>query len=412
MLLKQLLQQPKFAANLLFRNPFREAASEQLVKEVIALANADVEGPRYIVFGVNLATMQGSGVVGISESAMADLKKAHRAVSALVEPLVHLAFIYDKIEGRLVGALEIDGCDDAPYAVRQDAKPLTAGQSWIIENRTLRAIGADDLERIRARTARRQTWEVAVGFDGQPDCDLLKVDVPDRSNPPSIHERHAAKKSFDWKKAAKDAVGTMNTRVLRLMHTREHGPDAKFDNRGLETLIGIFEGAGKDHTDADNHYIFEEKALRLNLTVRNKGQERLDDVTLELVLPRAADFSVADRLYADPKDKQAQLRAQVAGYPEVQCGKDDFRVHAALGNVEPNRTVHAFRCPLRLVVGPKMEGQKVAILYRLRARNRGGFCRGRLKLEFRKLPTLTELRGDDGRDSYKQAILLWCRTRP
>lgn len=47
------------------------------------------------------------------------LTKAHRAVSALVKPIVHLAFIFDKIEGRLVGALEIDGCDDGPDAYKQ-----------------------------------------------------------------------------------------------------------------------------------------------------------------------------------------------------------------------------------------------------------------------------------------------------
>jgi hypothetical protein len=104
MLLKQLLQRPRVAPNLLFRNPFMEEGPEQLVKEIIGLANADVDGPRYIVFGINLASMQGSGIVGLSESAMANLKKARRAVSTLIEPVVGLAFIYDKIEGRLVGS--------------------------------------------------------------------------------------------------------------------------------------------------------------------------------------------------------------------------------------------------------------------------------------------------------------------
>jgi len=74
MLLKQLVQQTSASANLLFCDPFARFDSEQLVKEVIGLANADVEGPRYIIFGINLGSMEGSGVVGISDSAMSGLK--------------------------------------------------------------------------------------------------------------------------------------------------------------------------------------------------------------------------------------------------------------------------------------------------------------------------------------------------
>ncbi|MCH7636438.1 MAG: hypothetical protein IIA12_02065, partial [Proteobacteria bacterium] len=117
MILTQLLQQPTTSSKLLVCDPFRVPDQEELVKEVIGLANADVDGPRYILFGANPGAMEGSGVVGIAESAMADLKKAHRLLSVLIEPVVHLAFIFDRINGKLVGALEIDGCDEGPYVV-------------------------------------------------------------------------------------------------------------------------------------------------------------------------------------------------------------------------------------------------------------------------------------------------------
>ena len=38
-------------------DPFREQDQEELVKEVIGLANADVDGPRYILFGINAGAM-------------------------------------------------------------------------------------------------------------------------------------------------------------------------------------------------------------------------------------------------------------------------------------------------------------------------------------------------------------------
>ncbi len=73
MLLNQLLQQPSTSSKQLVCDPFKEPDKEELVKEVIGLANADVDGPRYILFGVNSAAMEGTGIVGIDESAMASL---------------------------------------------------------------------------------------------------------------------------------------------------------------------------------------------------------------------------------------------------------------------------------------------------------------------------------------------------
>ena len=93
-------------------DPFQAFDRENLVKEVVGLANAQLEGPRHILFGVNPGGMNGN-IVGIPNDAIGDLKRAHRLISSLVEPLLDLAFIFDCINGKLVGALEIDGCEFA-----------------------------------------------------------------------------------------------------------------------------------------------------------------------------------------------------------------------------------------------------------------------------------------------------------
>ncbi|HEY5566107.1 MAG TPA: hypothetical protein VIM81_02540 [Gammaproteobacteria bacterium] len=392
MLLRQLLQQSKGSASVLFRDPFKTFGPEQLVKEVIGLANADLEGPRYVVFGVNPGTMEGTGLVGISEELMADLKKAHRLVSALLKPVLHLAFIYDRIDGKLVGALEVDGCDEAPYVVRQDARRLAAGESWIAVNRTLRAGTPADLEQIKSRMARNRRWDVAVGVNGQLGRELMTLEVPGRSDAPSARQKRSVRKTFDWKKAAKDALGTVNTSILRLMHIRDHGPDTAFDERGLDTLIDAYKGPGNELTEADNYYFFEETALKMNLALCNEGEDLLKDVTIELALPRAADFGVVDRVYSDPEGKRPPARSERSSYPEVRAGKEAFLVRASVGDLVPHQSKQAFECALRLVVGPKMEGKRIAVRYTLRARNRSGHCQGRLKLEFRKAAPAIELK--------------------
>ncbi len=173
MLLRELLQTPLTSPNLLVCDPFKEPEQEELVKEVIGLANADVDGPRLILFGVNAGATDGSRIVGITESVMADLKKAHRLLSAVIEPVVHLAFIYDRIDTKLVGALEIDDCDDGPYAVKQDfSAKLKRGQSWIREGRQLRVVKPADVTQIIAHKAANQAT-ITVGFNDRPDCELI-----------------------------------------------------------------------------------------------------------------------------------------------------------------------------------------------------------------------------------------------
>jgi hypothetical protein len=379
MILTQLLQQPSTSSTLLVCDPFREPDKEELVKEVIGLANADVDGPRYILFGINSAAMEGSGTVGIDESAMANLKKAHRLVSALIDPILHLAFIFDRVNGKLVGALEIDGCDSGPYVVGQDfSDELSRGRSWIREGRELRAVGVAEL----ASTKSEQPVEpfipppISVGFNDQSDCKVLEMSVPDTSNPPFAGERQKVKGPRNLKKAIKDTIETVTTQILRLRPGYE--PDIAADTAELKETKTLF-------ADADNHYFYEEKALQLNLIVSNDGEETVRDVDIELGFPRIPDFDLADHLYISPFDKRSQHELKNLGYPTVRREDAAIMVRSSIGVLAPGSPEPAFRCALRMAVGPGMQGKKIAIHYTLRGQNEQEFGKGRLKIIFGKL---------------------------
>jgi hypothetical protein len=79
----------------------------------------------------------------------------------------------------------------------------------------------------------------------------------------------------------------------------------------------------------------------------------------------------------------------------VTCTKDAYIVRAALGDLAADQPVRIFEAALRLVVGPKMTGQKIALRYTLRANNKPGLGRGRLKLVFREAPALIALELED-----------------
>ncbi len=380
MLLKKLLQKTSASPNILFRDPFKAIEPEALIKEVIGLANIEFDGPRYIVFGVNKATMEGSGYVGIPADQLARLRKTHRLIFMLVKPLVDLSFIYDELDGRIVGALEIDGCEEPPYVVRRNySDELVRGRSYIREGREIREITDTELKAMSASAEQSQEWNVALGFGEDHECEFLEVEVPDSSNPPSIKIKQEIEKKFDWKQATVEAIGTINTSIFKLMTGRYRRVEEPAENEE-EALVLFQEAAERGAAEADDYYFFEERAVRLQLTLRNEDAADLQDMTLSLTLPKSDGFMVVDRLHPDPNGKLDSAGA--VPYPEVRRIAQGFVVTVNLGTVAANSSRKVFATPLRLAVGRMMNGNKIAVNYSMQASNKEPIKRGRLKMRF------------------------------
>ena len=391
MLLKQLIESPVNSSKLLVCDPFRELDPEELVTEVIGLANADVDGPRNILFGINAGALNDSGIVGITESQMADLKKAHRTLSALIEPVLHLAFIYDRINGKIIGALEIDGCDDRPYIVGQNfSEKMSRGQCWVREGRKVRTIQpadlvrSDTIEPAEKVTKMGKPPPIAVGFNDEPSCRLLEMAIPDSSDPPFAEDKRQSEQSMDLKKTIKEKIGTVTTRILRMGSGRKQDDTDKVEKRDTHTQSDDFDGTEMVLAGANDHYFFEEKALRLNLCVRNMGSEEIENVSIKLGFPRIPGFEVVDRLYTSPFDKRPQQAVKNLGYPDVERRSNAAVVRGSIDLLAPDSPKQVFKCDLRLAVGPAMQGKKLAILYTLRGPDKRSVGKGRLKIKFGK----------------------------
>ena len=385
MLLQQLIQQPTTSSKLVIFDPFRMPEPSELVKEVIGLANADVEGPRYILFGVNPGAIDGSKIVGIKDDAAATLKKAHRVISAHIEPVVSLAFIFDKINGKLAGALEIDGGEDGPFIPGEDfAADDTGEKTWIRDGRELRIVDISELGGSPARGSIGTSNEEAaaepieipdidVGFGEDPQCGVIELSIPDSSNPPFADESSDADGQTSLTQTLKSAVNTMTTRLVGLARGRSKDDD--------DSSTDVVKAAQDLITDAENHYFYEEKALQLNFSVFNTGSHAVDDLHIEFGFPKIDDFDIADRVHVSPFDKSSHPATRNRGYPEVKPIDKGFIVRSKIGTLQPAAPTPALRCPIRMAVGPGAQKRKVAVLYTLR-RGDEVIGEGRLKIRF------------------------------
>jgi len=380
MLLQQLIQQPITSSKLVVCDPFRMPEPAELVKEVIGLANADVDGPRYLLFGINPGGMEGKKVVGIKDEAAADLKKAHRLISAQIEPVVALAFIFDRINGKLAGALEIDGGEDGPFVPGEEvSKELTNGQTWVRQGRDLRVVDISELtpSEAPAQEATVKLLEIPdidVGFGEDPDCDLIELSIPDTSDPPFVGEKDEFGNETSLTRTLKNAVNTMTTRIVGMARGLSKVDDA-------DSSTDVVKAAQDLITESENHYYFEEKALQLNFSVFNTGEHPVDDLQIEFGFPKLDDFNIADKIHMSPFDKSAHPATRNKGYPKVEHTRTGIIVRNKIGVLEPGAPTPALRCPIRMAVGPGMQKRKIAVLYTLRRADEV-IGEGRLKIKF------------------------------
>ena len=385
MLLKQMLEAPTTSPNLVVLDPFQAIYRNTLVKEVVGLANADIEGPRHILFGVNTGGTDDKKLIGIPDDALGELKRAHRLISSLVEPALELAFIFDRINGRLIGALEIDGCDFGPYFVAQDlSDELRRGACWVRRERDLVAVERHELLNGSARSMESPTpvlgvspgeFSLLVGFNQDPYCEFLEVDVPDTSDPPFAEE---------YLRGITTDAGTDTSDPRNLGTKQQDRSEDAEDPDDIGNQIAIA---------ATQHYFYEERAVKIALCVRNDSDADVSDVRAELGFPRFPGFDVADRIYTSPFDKRIDGQVDQRGYPNVEYQDDAIFVRATVGDLPARQTQPLIRTPLRLAVGPEALGKKVAMQYVVRTADGRKLDSGRLKIRLSRQPVAAP--GDD-----------------
>ncbi len=388
MLLKQMLASPTTSSELLVYDPFQSFDRESLVREVIGLANASVEGPRNILFGVNPGGINGAKIVGIPDSAIGDLKRAHRLISGLVEPLLDLAFIFDRIDGKLVGALEIDGCEFGPYFLAQDlSDELRRGACWQRDGRELIEIDRRELFNSQAQASEEveppppslpEDVRVSVGFNDDPDCEFIEITAPDSSNPPFADE-DAGGETSKTRTIAQTLKDTMRltTQMLNLSKADEPSEDASSDE----------DDAGKEIARAARkHYFYEECAAKVDLCIRNDSDASIEDLAVEIGMPRLPGLDVADRIYTSPFDKRSANAVGNSDYPEVEHRDEAIFVRTTIKSIAANHTQPLLGTSLRFAVGNKALGKKLALRYVLRAADGQKLCEGRVKIRFSETP--------------------------
>jgi len=388
MFLERLISRKKDLSRVLFKEQvYKPKDLALMVRELVALANLNEKGDRYIVFNAS-RDMNGELLFKPAERGTAnDLKGLVEKAQRYIEPALKVKPVFGDINGKLGAALEITDANEVPYMVRGDAaENLLPGSCWVKDGDTdtVRRAGRADLDKMygalrkAARPAPNGNQPVRIGLCGDPSVDYLKVDLPDMSLPPSAQEAARIKKTIALRKAHGKG---QDTGLMRLMHARENLP---YDERGINTLVQGYNSVVSEFMAEDNYYHFEVKAVQLNVTIMNQMASPLQNPSLVLTIPNLEECRVSDRLYMSPTGHLTPKESEIQGYPKVKFFNDTIRILAQRTEVKAEESIDMFEAPLRLSVRPELKGKKIAMHYTLSADNLDEPVTGRLRLGFKK----------------------------
>lgn len=366
--------------------PYGSKGIASFLRDTLAMANASVDGPRFIIVGAAVDSHGQKRIQAVAEKDFNGKPDYAALARDFIEPALEIRHAPVLVDGKRVGVFEIGNCHDRPYMMRIDySETMRRGDAYMRTKGAAVKMGRRQLQSLFEKRFRDTLSEtnIDVGFPGEIVHKNLTLPPCDMSQLPSAV---AASKLEQLLKVHMKSSNSGSTTVMaRLVHARLFGSDDPYISRTPAELIAEIEEIGEKYRDDDLHYLFETQAQKLQLVACNQGNEPIIDASIALVLPKDDDLFIADHLPKTPRDGLfiEQASAQVAAYPTVSVHKNAIHITKNIGDLPVEEPVEVFESPVRLSVGPGLIGRRFGIRYALHGQNLSAPATGLLRLNFR-----------------------------
>lgn len=367
------------------REPYRDNGVRQFLRDVIAMANAASEGPRYIIIGTDLDKKGVKRLKSVTQDDFSGNPSYQALVTEFIEPAIKLTYQAVNVDGKRLGVFEFGDCQEHPYMMRVDhCEKLRRGDAYIRVDDLPVKMGRRQLQEMFERKFHDSVAanRIEIGFPGEIIHKDLKIPTIDFAEMPSASARDKIKQLLDLQ--ANFEGGGVSSGVIRLSHARLFGADKPYEAWTPTRLMDEMSKIEAKYRTDDQHFLFEANAQKLQFVVYNQSDEPVQDASLSIVMPTHDAFHVASQLpRLQQNGKYVDRRSdEMDGYPAVSLKDDSIHVSSALGEIPTYAPVKVFDIPLRICVGTDLKGRRLGIQYSLFGRNLRSPAKGKLRLLF------------------------------
>ena len=369
------------------RQAYGSGNIRDFLRDTMAIANASVDGGRYIVIGADFDSQGRKRVHQVADKDFSDKPGYLSLVEEYIEPALRVTYVPVVVDGKQLGVFEIGDCRDRPYMMRIDfSEELRRGDAYMRVKDSAIKMGRRQLQMLFEKKFRDSVSgsDVEIGFAGSIIHKYLDIDCCDLAELPSAV---AASKLEQLIKVRLNSRNTGSTSIMaRLVHARLFGSDDPYVSRTPDELLQEMEEIRQKYEDQDREFLFETNAQKIQLVILNQGLEPIVNASLSLVLPNDPEFYVADKL---PRTQQGSCPVEATAdeaseYPTVRLLNNSIHISCKVNDIPVGDPVEVFGLPLRVCPGPGLRGRKFGIRYVMQGKNLRSPAKGQLRLRFRK----------------------------
>jgi hypothetical protein len=367
------------------KDKYGSSGIRSFLRDVLALANAPIDGPRHIVVGADFDCKGRKQVYSIDAEDFSGKPSYQSLANEFIEPPVRIRYKPVTVDGQRVGVFEIGDSQDRPYMMRIDySETLRRGDAYVRVRNNAMKMGRRQLSELFERKFRDSVsaGDIEIGFPGEIIHKDLALSSCDLSQLPSAIASQKLNQLIDIRNNSQSTGST--TVMARLTHARLFGADNPYVDRTPEQLMQEMQELRAKYRDQDSHFLFESRAERVQMVVYNQGDEPIIDASLALTMPNHNAFYVADSLPKVPRKAGFADRTpdEIATYPSVLLKDDSVQITSKIGDIPVGEPVDVFISPLRLCIGRELGGKKFGIRYALHGQNLRAPAKGQLRLIF------------------------------
>ena len=351
------------------REEYKSPKKYELLRDVLAFANAGVRGDKYVIIGV--VKKDGEPKI-FPVSDPADAANLQQYVLENIYPEVHITYEPYYYNGDQLMVLTIINPDNAPYeAVKQHLKEdktigIQIGERLIRKGSLKKPMNRDDLDRIYQERYAVKTLAGLIDVTFKNGERTLELECIRYISLPSAENRKQIEDEIHWKQELMDRSPRM---YLEKFGTNVAGGN-DYRSMDLNELRRRLASVDMNFKGQDNYYLYEKRAEKLNFMIYNSGNSQLEDALLEIEFPWINDLFISDHIYLrDAQAAIAQLGDDRPAYPKVTKTDSTVSIRQEIRIFRHHFQQSVFLVPIRISPMIGLRGKTVDIIIKVHGAN-------------------------------------------
>ena len=370
------------------KNKYGSDNFEDLIKDIISMANANIESDRYIIIGVKHKPSSERKIIGIQNEEFIDSATYEQIINENVEPDIKIEYTAYKYKNKLLDILKIYDCfDDQPYSMKKDFRKLKKGNSFIRKGTHTSVMLRKDYDIIYERKLKKEKFNGKVklwfsGYDSRKEIELStagNIELPSDRAAKKI-KKVIKQKRGSYKRKSKNDIFPNLSKILekqnRIIESVSMGlGPTSYENRSVEELQKNLKEIKQTYCEDDIYWLLEANAHKINVSILNEGYSYIEDASIQLNIKKIEGLFIADRVYKKPTNGVSKIinshvpSLEFLDYPEVNDSNSIIIIYQTIGDVKHFLPLKCFKIPIRVLLLNCSAGKSVEIKCKIFGKN-------------------------------------------